>query len=165
MKKFHLILAIFLAFFMVACSTKTEFTASQSVSVLLKSKQFRFNELGFLYKDAQNTRLELYKLAQPLFALEIKPSKICVNKYCTNKQNFNERFFNNAYYDALLEDILSAKPIFSSANLKKNECGFSQKITSKSGKFDISYKVCNGDVDFNDSKNKIKFTMKKLENQ
>lgn len=162
MRVLNFILVLFLGLWVAGCASKSEFKESQSVSVLLKSDQFRFSEAGFLYKDEKNTRLEVYKLAQPLFALEIQPSKVCLNQYCTKKGTFNEKFFGNAHYDELLEDVLGAKPIFKGVNLKKTSCGFTQNITSKSWKFDIAYKVCGGAVDFSDKKNKIFFSMKKL---
>ncbi len=165
LKFLTLILTLFLGLLLSACASKASFSKSQAVYVVLNSPQIKFADAGFLYQNPTETRLEVYKLAQALFALHIKGSKICLNGFCTSKGSFNEKFFQNAHYDELLSDILSSKPLYNGLNLKKNECGFEQKITSKSAKFDIFYQVCDEKISFNDKKARLKFTLTRMENE
>lgn len=165
MKVLTLILTLFLGLLISACASKASFSQSQAVYVVLNSSQLKFADAGFLYQSPKETRLEVYKLAQPLFAMNIKASKICLNGFCTSKSSFNERFFQNAHYDDFLSDILSAKPLYNGRNLKKKACGFEQKLASKSAKFDIVYQVCNDEVNFSDKKARLKFSMKRMENE
>lgn len=159
------ILSFILGLFLCACASKASFNSSKAVFVSLKSPQVRFAEAGFLYHNKQNTKIEIYKLAQPFFTLDIRDKKICVNKYCTSKTNFNKKFFQNAHYDEIISDIINAKALYRGLNFKQQDCGFEQNLTSKSDKFAISYKVCNDEVFFEDSKNKITFSLKRIENE
>lgn len=165
MKLRFYILSLVLGLLLCACASKASFTGSKAVFVVLNSPQIKFAEAGFLYQKEANTKIEIYKLAQPFFVLDIQKNKICVNKYCTSKAKFNEQFFQNAHYDEIVSDIINAKALYRGLNFKAQECGFEQNLTSKSDKFAIIYKVCNDEIAFEDSKNKINFSLKRIESE
>lgn len=159
-----MLLSFVLGFLLCSCSvSKATFSSSKAVFVTLNSPQIKFSEPGFLYQNEEGTKLEIYKLAQPFFTLDIRKSKVCVNKYCTSKANFNNKFFQNAHYDEFISDIISGRALYRGLNLEQNSCGFEQSLISKSGKFSITYRVCNGEVFFEDSKKKINFSLKRIE--
>lgn len=158
-----LILSFIFGLLFCACSVSKEtFSSSKAVFVTLNSPQAKFADAGFLYQNKTNTKLEIYNLAQPLFTLDIRQSKICLNGYCTSKLNFNQKFFQNAHYDEFISDIISGKALYAGLNFEKKPCGFEQILISKSGKFNINYKVCNGEISFEDSIKKIKFSLKRI---
>lgn len=165
MKFFLYFLSLILVLLFCACSSKTSFTSSKAVFVTLNSPQIKFSEPGFLYQNEEGAKLEIYKLAQPFFTLDIRTTKICVNKYCTSKANFNNKFFQNAHYDEFINDIINAKPLYGGINFDQKPCGFEQVLISRSGKFSITYRVCNDEVFFEDSKKKINFSLKRIEGE
>lgn len=166
MNFFYVIVTLVLGLLLCACSVSKEaFKSSKAVFVSLNSPQIKFADAGFLYQNKTNTKLEIYKLAQPFFTLDIKQSKVCVNKYCTSKANFNQKFFQNAHYDEFISDIISGKALYRGLNFEKKPCGFEQNLVSKSGKFNITYKVCNGEISFEDSIKKINFSLKRIDDE
>lgn len=161
-----MLVSVVLGLLLCACSVSKEtFTSSKAVFVTLNSPQAKFADAGFLYQNKTNTKLEIYNLAQPLFTLDIQQSKVCLNRYCTSKANFNKKFFQNAHYDEFINDIISGKALYAGLNFEQKPCGFEQNLVSKSGKFNITYKVCNGEISFEDSIKKIHFSLKRIENE
>ena len=158
MKKFLSFLILFSAAFFTACASKASFSDSKAVFISLKSPQIKLSEAGFLYKNEDGTRLEVYKLGQPLVTLEVGQKMICLNSKCALKSTFNKQFFQNAHYEDFLSDILSKKPIYKGLNLKKNPCGYEQNILEKD--YELFYKLCDGVVFFEDKKAGIKFSLK-----
>ena len=158
MRKILLFSTLFWAFWLVGCASKGDFKSSQAVFVVLKAPQLALSEAGFLYKNKDSTRLEVYKLGQPLVTLEVGQKMICLNSKCALKSTFNKQFFQNAHYEDFLSDILSKKPIYKGLNLKKNSCGYEQNILEKD--YELFYKLCDGVVFFEDKKAGIKFSLK-----
>ncbi len=151
-------LALFLLFFLSSCAIKNENFASQSVLVLIRTKDIKINDAGFLKQTKNALNLEIYKFAKPFFVLKIN-DKICLNAACYEKTEFNKKFLKNAYYDELLEHILRAKPLFNAMNLERLDCGFLQKIESKTYK--ITYEVCGDKTSFFDAFSNTKILLKK----
>lgn len=163
MRKILLFSTLFWAFWLVGCASKGDFKSSQAVFVVLKAPQLALNEAGFLYKNKDSTRLEVYKVGQPLVTLEVGQKVICLNSKCALKGTFNKKFFKNEHYGDFLSDILNARPIYKGANLQKTRCGFKQTIKKPS--FDIAYSVCNEAVNFKEKKGKINFALRRLDDE
>lgn len=166
MNFFYVLLSFVLGLLLCACSvSKATFSHSKAVFVTLNSPQVKFADAGFLYQNKEGIKLEIYNLAQPLFTLDIRQSKVCVNSYCTSKANFNQKFFQNAHYDELINDIINGKALYRGLNFEQKPCGFEQNLVSKSGKFSIIYRVCNGEISFEDSIKKINFSLKRIKDE
>ena len=144
------ILILALLFFLSACAVKKD-SFKQSKSIYLTAKfanGFRLSEAGFLYENERYKILELYKLGQGIFKLNLA-RQICVNELCYSKENFNKTFFKMSHYEDFLQDILDKKPIYKALNLKKTSCGFTQKIKN------LNYELCGNTLTYVDKKNNI----------
>ncbi|AJC85444.1 hypothetical protein IMC75_03050 [Campylobacter peloridis] len=159
-KLYKLAFLCFLCLFLSSCALKNKMQ-SQSAFVVLKTPQFKFSDYGFLYQGKNITQLELYNASRVLFKLQIT-DKICINGICYAKTLFNQKFFNYEHYDDFLQDVISKKPIYQGKNEIQNSCGFSQKLKTKN--YDIYYEVCGNNINFNDKKSKIKFSIKLVDN-
>ena len=153
-------LSFILAFMLCACATKPSFSHSKSVFVSLITDQIKLSEAGFLYQDNDNLRLEVYKLAQPLFVLELKGTRLCLNKGCLKEEEFNKRFFKNAHYKGFLRQILTKKALYDGLNLIQTSCGFEQNITNKA--YELSYEICEDKIFFEDKKARMKFSLREI---
>ena len=142
---------VFLSGLICACSLQKAST-SKALSLSINSNLIKFSEQGFLYEGKNSLRLEIYKLGQAFFTLNIG-DKICLDKICYEKKAFNERFFKALHYEDLMGDILKFQPLYEGLNLSKNECGFKQTLQSKN--YDIIYSVCDEMLEFKDLQNKI----------
>ncbi len=164
MKRFlRAFLALFLALFLNSCASKNENFASQSTSqsvlVLISTKDLKINDAGFLKQKKGEMSLEIYKFAKPFFELKIS-DKICLNSICYNQKDFNKKFLKNAYYEGFLEDILRARPLYNAKNLEKKNCGFLQKL--KSSFYEISYEVCGDKTSFFDASSGTQIILRKI---
>ena len=137
-----------------ACSITQTPIKSQSVAILIKTSNFKFNDVGFIHKYPNSTNLQIYNSGQNILDLKIKEN-ICINGACEPPLKFNKMFFGQEYYANLLGDIIKFEPIFDGVNLNKTNCGFVQNIS----KFGIKYEVCDNALSFADSKTKIKLSI------
>ncbi len=134
---------------------------SKSYVTTFKTKKFAFSDAGFLKTQGGRTDLQIFAAGKPLMKLKILPSDdICVNQLCNTKHGFNQSYLSGAYPDNLLENVLHAKPIFNSQNLKETTNGFMQRI--KGSQYNIKYKIMPGMIYFKDVKNKIIIKLKAL---
>ncbi len=134
---------------------------SKSYVTTFKTKKFAFSDAGFLKSRNGRTDLQIFAVGKPLMKLKILPSDdICVNQLCNTKHGFNQSYLSGAYPDNLLENVLHARPIFNSQNLKETTNGFMQRI--KGARYDIKYKIVPGMIYFKDVKNKIIIKLKAL---
>jgi hypothetical protein len=134
---------------------------SKSYVTTFKTKKFAFSDAGFLKSENGRTDLQIFAVGKPLMKLKILPSDdICVNQLCNTKHGFNQSYLSGAYPDNLLENVLHARPIFNSQNLKETTNGFMQRI--RGAQYDIKYKIVPGMIYFKDVKNKIIIKLKAL---
>ena len=124
MRKILLFSTLFWAFWLVGCASKGDFKSSQAVFVVLKAPQLALSEAGFLYKNKGSTRLEVYKVGQPLVTLEVGQKVICLNSKCALKGTFNKKFFKNEHYGDFLSDILNRSPHLQGREFAKNKVRF-----------------------------------------
>ncbi|MDR1460031.1 MAG: hypothetical protein LBI78_00090 [Campylobacteraceae bacterium] len=151
-----------IALFFCACGIKQQQTEiSSPVKVTVKSPNIKLSGLGFYKKGGNYVNLQVFAGATATLNYE-SSTTICINDNCMTRGIFNDRFFMRAHYARLIDDILAGKPIYNSQNLTKTQNGFFQNIV-KSGEYDIFYEVKNGNVEFEDFKNRVYVGLKKLE--
>jgi len=142
------------------CSLK-DAKKQESAFIMMKTKKVKFADMGFIYSNRSEVKVEVYAAGQPLVDLNINSQNICLSLFkCMDKEQFNEEVLVDSYPATLLENIFKAEPIFEKENLEKVEGGFEQKIT-KDNQYDISYSVISGKRVFRDKINKILIKVRK----
>ena len=133
----------------VGCSTKI-YTLNESSLIVIKTPKLRYADLGYIRRNTDNVRADLYVAGQLAQSIEIS-TLICVDDGCMTKSQFNESYLHPAYPDDLLLNVLLARPIFKKTSLEKTEDGFIQNL--KSDEYNIIYKVQYGKIYFKDKQN------------
>ena len=158
LKPFYLAVIVILG--LAGCSSK-EYIKQNSAFILFNTPAFKFADMGFIYENGEEMKVEIYGSGQALMVLEITQNKICMSSLeCMPKSYFNKEVLNEAYPDETLENILRGRPLFGGLNLLKKGNGFTQTITNKE-KYEIEYRVFNNDITFRDTINNIKISVKK----
>lgn len=148
-------LALLLLFILNACSLNTlPKTDPKAYHVLIKSSLIKANNQAFFYRSKAGLRAEFYEFGNPVLKLLIYKNKLCINQTCYLPKNLNKKLFKNSYYPALLEDILSFRPIFKAKALINTSCGFYQNLAS------IKYQICDKTLIFKDYKAGVKIIIK-----
>lgn len=148
------IIAVFLVILLVGCSTKAP-EPPKSVSFTMITPTFKISDAGFVRFNPNKTELQIYSSGVSLLEVSIK-DRICYNKACKDELEFNEEFFKRTQYRGFFNDILKKKPIFNNQGLVKTNCGFEQNLTN------ISYKVCDNKMRYEDKKEKIKIIIREI---
>ena len=149
-----------LAFVLSACVNK-EYSRQQSAFILFKTPTVRHADLGFIYDNDKEMKIELYSSGQAVLSLEISETHVCMSLLeCMSKKSFNEEVLSGYYPEAILENIFRGAVIFDGKNLSKNRNGFTQSIQKK-GKYAIEYRVFNKEIIFRDTINAIRIKIKK----
>lgn len=150
---------LFVAFalFLSACSIKNyDHTATKIVTI--KTKKFRFNDIGYLRNSGDALELELFIAGHVVKQIDIN-HLICVSdEGCLSKSAFNEAYLSKSYPPNILQNILLGKPIFHGKNLVKAGANFMQNILTQ--EVDISYRVMQDEIYFKDRVNHILFKIK-----
>ncbi len=152
------VVLIFLLLF-TGCSLKREIKKSESYMVVIKMKNLRFNDMGFLKYGDNYTELQLFDLSNLVLYLKISDN-ICINSHCFSKDNFNKRFLTSLYPKDLLKNILNKKPIFDKAGFKKSDTGFIQNINKKN--IHIKYIVSRDKIYFKDFLNHFLIKLQRI---
>jgi len=151
MKKIFLILIIIGLF---GCN-KSPYLEENSAYIVFKTPTFRYADMGFIYKNKDEIKLQIYSNAQSIMSLRVTKDSVCMSVLeCMGSDSFNAKVLSRYYPSAILENILRAKEIMDGKNLLKTNQGFTQHIKSKY--YDIDYKVVANKVFFRDKVNKIK---------
>jgi hypothetical protein len=147
-------------FFLGACAPK-QYIKQNAALIIFKTPAFQYADLGFIYENEEEIKVEIYSNAQPLMSLKIVKETICMSLLeCMSKETFNQKILSAYYPKDTLVHIFHGKPIFDQAGLEKNSNGFTQKITSPN-KYDIIYSVLNDEIIFRDTINQILIKVKK----
>jgi len=148
---------VLLLLFFSACSIKNYEQATTKL-VTIKTKKFRFSDVGYLRHTDDALQLELFMAGQVVKRIEIN-HLICVSdEGCISKKSFNEEYLSSAYPENILQNILLGKKIFGGINTQKSSFGFTQHILTQG--VDISYRVSPKEIYFKDRKNHILFKIK-----
>jgi hypothetical protein len=138
-------------FFLSACAP-TQYKKSESALILIKTKKLKYADLGYIRRNADEVRADLFIAGTLVQSIEIK-NLVCVNEGCMTKSSFNEDYLHPSYPDDLMLNVLLARPIFDRASMKITDTGFIQKL--KSPEYNIVYKIENEKIYFKDRLNKI----------
>jgi len=143
-----------------ACAPK-EYVQQNAAYIIFKTPTFKYADMGFIYENEEEIKLEIYGSGQPLMSLEISETSVCMSLLeCMSKNAFNKKVLSGMYPEDLLENILRGRPLFNSMGLEKKGAGFTQKIVKK-GKYNINYSVLNQQIIFRDTINSILIQVKK----
>jgi hypothetical protein len=149
-------------FGMTSCVTK-EYEKQESVFIVFKTPTFKHADLGFLYENPKEMKVEIYSNGQAVMALKIGKEKICMSLFeCLDKKSFNKRVLDEAYPADILSHIFRGEAIFSRQNLVKTRNGFTQNLL-KAGKYNINYSVLNKQIIFHDTINHIVIKVTRLD--
>ena len=127
--------------------------------VVIKMKNLRFNDTGFLKYGDDYTELQLFDVSTPVLDIKISDD-ICINSHCFGKKEFNARFLSPLYPETLLENVLNKKPIFEKAGFKKSNDGFAQNIDKKN--IHIKYIISSDKLYFKDFSNHFLITLTRI---
>jgi len=155
--KYFLVVAIL---FFASCSIKNyEHTTTKIVTI--KTKKFRFSDIGYLRHSDDALQLELFMAGQVVKRIEINHLVCVSDEGCIDKKTFNTEYLSSNYPEAILQNILLGKEIFGGKNLKKTSFGFIQNILTQD--VDIHYSVSQKEIYFKDRKNHILFKIKDVQ--
>ena len=154
------ILLLMISFFFSACAPK-EYVKQNSAFIMFKTPTFKYADMGFIYENKDEIKVEIYGSGQALMTLEISETSVCMSLLeCMSKRSFNKEVLNSMYPEDILENIFRGKPIMYGEGLEKNRNGFTQKIV-KEDKYNIHYSVLNNEIIFRDTINAILIKVKK----
>jgi len=144
-----------------ACVPK-EYSKQESVFIVFKTPTFKHADLGFIYKNNEELKVEIYSSGQAIMALEVGQENICLSLLeCMDKKSFNQTILSQYYPDETLSHIFRGEAIFSGEKRLNIRNGFTQNI-AKEGKYDINYSVLNKQILFRDKINDILIKIKRL---
>jgi hypothetical protein len=144
-----------------ACSTK-EYGTQESVFIVFKTPTLKHADLGFIYENNEDIKIEIYGSGQVVMSVEISESTVCTSMFkCLDKKRFNQTLLSEAYPEEIMDNIFRAKPIFQSKGLEKTRNGFTQTVI-EAGKYNINYSVLNKQIIFRDTINDILIKVKRL---
>ncbi len=151
---------LMIIFLFSACAPK-EYIKQNSAYILFKTPTFKYADMGFIYENEEEIKVEIYGSGQALMSLEISESSVCMSLLeCMGKSAFNNEVLNGMYPEDILENIFRGKSLFGGVGLEKKGNGFTQKIL-KEDKYNIDYSVLNNEIIFHDTINTIQIKVKK----
>jgi hypothetical protein len=154
------LLLLFLSFFVSACASK-EYVTQNTAFILFKTPTFKYADMGFIYENEDEVKVEIYGSGRAIMSLNISQSSVCMSLLeCMGKSVFNQEVLSGMYPDTLLENIFRGEPLMNGIGLEKKGDGFTQKIIKKD-KYNIEYTVLNKQIIFHDTINSILIQVKK----
>ncbi len=138
-------------FIFLGCAPK-QYAINESCLIVIKTPKLKYADLGYLRRNADAVRADLFVAGQLVESIEIG-TLVCVDEGCLSKSEFNADYLHPAYPDNLILNVLLGRPIFEKASLQKTEGGFIQNI--KSDEYNIIYKVEYGQIYFKDKQNRF----------
>ena len=160
MNKRIFILLIPFLLFLQSCSNQP-YLKQNAALIVFKTPTFRYADMGFIYENRDEVKVEIYGNGQALMSLKISDNTVCMSFLeCMSKESFNEKVLSSFYPKEILDDIFRGKPLFDAKNLQKNRNGFTQTIV-KPYKYNIHYSVLKHEIIFRDTINTILIKVKK----
>ena len=147
-------------FLFSACAPK-EYIKQNSAFIMFKTPTFKYADMGFIYENEEEIKIEIYGSGQALMSLEISETSVCMSLLeCMGKSTFNKEVLSGMYPEDILENIFRGKPLFNGLGLERKGDGFTQKIIKKD-KYNIDYSVLKNEIVFRDTINTILIKVKK----
>ena len=160
MKFKRTILLIMLSLLFSACAPK-EYIEQNSALIIFKTPTFKYADMGFIYENEKEVKVEIYSSGQAFLSIEISEGSVCMSALeCMGKSRFNKEVLSSTYPEDILENIFRGKPIFDKQALESRGNGFTQKIVKKD-KYNINYSVLNNQIIIHDTINAIVIKVKK----
>ena len=151
---------LIMGFLLSACAPK-EYVKQNSAFIMFKTPTFKYADMGFIYENEEEIKVEIYGSGQALMSLEISETSVCMSLLeCMGKSAFNKEVLSGMYSEDILENIFRGKPLFNGIGLETKGTGFTQKIVKKD-KYNIDYSVLNNEIIFRDTINTILIKVKK----
>ena len=158
----RIVFPLLLVLLLSACTTK-EYAKQDSVFIVFKTPTFKHADLGFIYQNSDEIKIEIYGSGQALMSLNISNENICMSLFeCMSPKSFNKTILTSLYPDEILDHIFRGKEIFMGENVTKMRNGFTQTIV-KQGKYSIDYSVLNKQILFRDTINNILIKVKRID--
>jgi hypothetical protein len=149
-----------MGFLLSACASK-EYVQQNSAYIMFKTPTFKYADMGFIYENEKEIKIEIYGSGQALMSLEISETSVCMSLLeCMDKSSFNKEILSDMYPEDILENIFRGRALFNGIGLEKKGTGFTQKIVKKD-KYNIDYSVLNNQIIFHDTINTIDIKIKK----
>ena len=160
-KSIKILFVLHLSLLLTSCINKS-YSKQESVFIVFKTPTFKHADLGFIYENKDEIKVEIYSSGQAIMSLLVSDSSICMSLFeCMNKKSFNQQVLSAHYPETLLENIFRGKPIFKGKSKVKVRNGFTQKLMKKN-KYNINYSVLNKQIIFRDTINDILIKVKRL---
>jgi len=154
------VLLLIMGFLLSACASK-EYVKQNSAFIMFKTPTFKYADMGFIYENEEEIKIEIYGSGQALMSLEISETSVCMSLLeCMGKSAFNKEVLSGMYPEDILENIFRGKPLFNGVGLEKKGTEFTQKIVKKD-KYNIDYSVLKNEIIFRDTINTIDIKVKK----
>ncbi|SHO80357.1 Putative lipoprotein [hydrothermal vent metagenome] len=139
---------------LITSCSKPTYQSQKSALIVIKTQSLKYADMGFIYNNSDNTKVEIYSNGVASLSLEIYKNSICMGDFkCIEPNKFNNKFFASSYPKSFVTNIFNQRAIFGSKNLIKTSKGFIQKI--KSDKYDIEYSLSAKKSIFRDKINNI----------
>ena len=152
---------LFIAGFLFSACAPKEYATQNAAYILFKTPTFKYADMGFVYENDNEIKVEIYGSGQPMMSLEISRPSVCMSLLkCMSKSAFNKEVLSDTYPEDILENIFIGKPLFGGFGLERKGGGFTQKIIKKD-KYSIEYTVLNKQIVFHDRINSILIQVKK----
>lgn len=156
------LMPIFFALILLNSCTNKEYKKQESVFIIFKTPSFKYADLGFMYQNSDEMKIEIYGSGKALMTLEISSKNVCMSILaCMGKKRFNSEVLSKTYPADIIGNIFRGKTIFNKKGLVKNSNGFTQKIIDEH-KYNIRYSVLNKEVIFHDTINHILIKVKRM---
>ncbi len=140
-----------------------EYEKQESLFIVFKTPAYRYADLGFIYHNAEEIKVEMYTNAQALMSMEIDAERICFSMLeCLEKQRFHREVLSPYYPSDTLEQIFRGKAVFGGKGIQQRRNGFTQKLYQRE-KYKIDYTVLTNEVVFRDTINQIVIKLKRLD--
>ena len=154
------VLLLIISFLLSSCASK-EYIKQNAAFIMFKTPTFKYADMGFIYENEEEVKVEIYGSGQALMSLEISETSVCMSLLeCMGKSTFNKEVLSDMYPEDILENIFRGKPLFNGLGLEKKGDGFTQRIIKKD-KYNIEYNVLNNQIIFHDTINTILIKVKK----
>ena len=154
------VLLLIISFLLSACASK-EYIKQNAAFIMFKTPTFKYADMGFIYENEKEVKVEIYGSGQALMSLEISETSVCMSLLeCMGKSAFNKEVLSGMYPEDILENIFRGKALFNGLGLERKGDGFTQKIIKKD-KYNIEYNVLNNQIIFHDTINTILIKVKK----
>ncbi len=159
--KYKIFTALTLFLLMLTACANQPYLKENSAFILFKTNSFKYADMGFIYENSSEIKVEIYGSGQALMSLTISDNSVCMSLLaCMSKKEFNEQVLASTYPKDILNNIFRSKTIFNAKNVIKTSNGFKQKIIKKN-RYNIDYSVSGRETIFRDKVNNILIKVKK----